>query len=307
MIHITNLEEGLELYKALGSDVRVEILNVLMEKGNMTMNQLAGELNLTNGAITGHIKKLEECGLISTSNESAAHGNSKVCRIIQDKILIDVDRPVDYANVTTTDIRVGQFGRYDVSPTCGIANSSNVIGEFDDIRYFAHPDRFTADIIWFTEGYVEYVVPNLVPMNNRITQLALSLELSSEAPGIDNNWPSDITFYINDKKMGVWTSPGDFGGDIRGMFTPEWWPCNWNQYGLLKLFVINKHGTFIDGLKISDNDISSFELDNKSNITLRIAVEKNSEHVGGLTIFGKTFGNYGQDIRVSLNYTPIQQ
>ena len=56
-------------------------------------------------------------------------------------------------------------------------------GELDDVRYFDHPDRFNADIMWFTEGYVEYVIPNLTPRNQKITQLSLSAEISSEAPG----------------------------------------------------------------------------------------------------------------------------
>ncbi|MBR5638016.1 MAG: winged helix-turn-helix transcriptional regulator [Pseudobutyrivibrio sp.] len=306
MIHITSLDEGLELFKALGSDVRIQILNILLENDHMSMNQLATQLNLSNGALTGHIKKLEECGLISTSNESAAHGNSKICSVIQDKIVIEVEKPVDLANVFTTDIKVGQFSKYDICPTCGLANSSSVIGEIDDARYFSHPDRFNADIVWFTKGFVEYSFPNLVPTNNKITQISISFEISSEAPGVDNNWPSDISFSINGKKLGMWTSPGDFGGDILGMFTPDWWPQNWNQYGLLKLLVINKHGTFIDGLKISDVTIESLKLKQGAPIDFRIAVEDDAEHVGGVTLFGKTFGNYGQDIRVSMNYKPIQ-
>lgn len=28
-------------------------------------------------------------------------------------------------------------------------------------------------------------------------RLALSVELSSEAPGVNNNWPSDISFFLN--------------------------------------------------------------------------------------------------------------
>ena len=32
---------------------------------------------------------------------------------------------------------------------------------------------------------------------------------------------------------------------------------------------------------------------------------EDAEHVGGLTIFGKGFGNYNQDIEVSINYKPI--
>ena len=175
----------------------------------------------------------------------------------------------------------------------------------DDIRYFDHPDRFNADIMWFTKGYVEYIIPNLIPHNQKITQISVSTEISSEAPGVDSNWPSDISFYLNDTLLGIWTSPGDYG-DVRGMFTPEWWPANWNQYGLLKLLVINRKGTFIDGLKISDVTINTLDLDYKSSLHLKIAVEENAAHVGGITLFGKGFGNYDQDIRVAINYTPIE-
>ncbi|MCI7524383.1 ArsR/SmtB family transcription factor [Roseburia hominis] len=304
MIHITSLDDGLETFKALGSDTRIQILNILLENEQMSMNQLATELNISNGALTGHIKKLEECGLINISNESAGHGNQKMCSVTQDRIIVDIKKPIDYKNVFETEIKVGQFSRHQVWPTCGIATSESVIGEFDDIRYFNHPDRFTANILWFTKGYVEYTIPNLIPSNQRITQLSISAELSSEAPGIDNNWPSDISFYINDTKIGMWTSPGDFG-DVHGMFTPQWWPQNWNQYGLLKLLVINDYGTYIDGLKISDVSTLSLHLDYSSDIRLRLAVENDSEHVGGITLYGKSFGNYDQDIRVSINYAPL--
>ena len=304
MIHITSLDDGLETFKALGSDTRIQIINILLENEQMSMNQLATELNISNGALTGHIKKLEECGLINISNESAGHGNQKMCSVTQDRIIVDIKKPIDYKNVFETEIKVGQFSRHQVWPTCGIATSESVIGELDDIRYFNHPDRFTANILWFTKGYVEYTIPNLIPSNQRITQLSISAELSSEAPGIDNNWPSDISFYINDTKIGMWTSPGDFG-DVHGMFTPQWWPQNWNQYGLLKLLVINDYGTYIDGLKISDVSTLSLHLDYSSDIRLRLAVENDSEHVGGITLYGKSFGNYDQDIRVAINYAPL--
>ncbi len=304
MIHITSLDDGLETFKALGSDTRIQILNILLENEQMSMNQLATELNISNGALTGHVKKLEECGLINISNESAGHGNQKMCSVTQDRIIVDIKKPIDYKNVFETEIKVGQFSRHQVWPTCGIATSESVIGEFDDIRYFNHPDRFTANILWFTKGYVEYTIPNLIPSNQRITQLSISAELSSEAPGIDNNWPSDISFYINDTKIGMWTSPGDFG-DVHGMFTPQWWPQNWNQYGLLKLLVINDYGTYIDGFRISDVSTLSLHLDYSSDIRLRLAVENDSEHVGGITLYGKSFGNYDQDIRVAINYAPL--
>ena len=304
MLHIKSLDEALEIFKALGSNVRVEIIKILRENNGMNMNDLASALNITNGALTGHIKKLEDCGLISISSESVGHGNQKICSVHLDKILIDLDSQEEDANVYQTELKVGHYSNYEVYPTCGLASSTTVIGEVDDTRYFAHPDRYAADILWFTKGFVEYIIPNFIPFSQKIDKITISAELSSEAPGVNDVWPSDISFYINDTFIGSWTSPGDFG-DVKGIFTPEWWFPNWNQYGMLKLLVINKRGTFIDGLQISNVTIRDLNLTDKSSIRLRMAVNDGSTHVGGLTIYGKNFGNYNQDINVRINYSPI--
>ena len=71
----------------------------------MSMNQIANELNISNGALTGHIKKLEECGLISASNDSSGHGNQKLCSLIQDRILVEIEKPIDLSNVYNTSIK----------------------------------------------------------------------------------------------------------------------------------------------------------------------------------------------------------
>lgn len=163
MLHIKSLKEGLDIFKALGSEVRIEIIEALLENRGMNMNELAGRLNISNGALTGHIKKLEECGLVSISNESAGHGNQKKCFVHLDKILVDLDGRADDKNVYQTDIKVGHFSDYKVYPTCGLASGNAIIGEVDDVRYFAHPDRYNADMLWFTQGFVEYMIPNFIP------------------------------------------------------------------------------------------------------------------------------------------------
>lgn len=305
MLHIASLEEGLELFKALGSDMRIQILNLLLEHKQLSMNQIASRLDITNGALTGHIKKLEACGLITTTSESASHGNQKLCMLNTSRILIDIEREMDAANVYATELKIGQYSSAVISPTCGLSTPEALVGEVDDPRYFDHPDRFNAEILWFTKGYVEYIIPNLIPRNQTITSISVSCELSSEAPGINNIWPSDIHFSINDVDVGQWTSPGDFGEE-KGLLTPDWWPENWNQYGLLKLLTVNKRGTFIDGLKISDVTIDSLALQPGKSFRLRLEVPEDAAHVGGLTLFGKAFGNYGQGIRVSINYAPRQ-
>lgn len=74
---------------------------------------------------------------------------------------------------------------------------------------------------------------------------------------------------------------------------------------MLKLIVINEQGTYIDGLKISDVSLKQMHLDYRSPLKFKFAVPEDCAHVGGLTIFGNGFGNYNQDIKVSINYSPM--
>ena len=87
MRYINNLSEELEVFKALGSEVRISILNLLLERGKMSMNELAEQLNITNGAMTNHIRKLESADLIRVTSDPNVHGNLKLCEPHLDKIL----------------------------------------------------------------------------------------------------------------------------------------------------------------------------------------------------------------------------
>lgn len=69
MRYINNLSEELEVFKALGSEVRISILNLLLERGKMSMNELAEQLDITNGAMTNHIRKLESADLIRVTSD----------------------------------------------------------------------------------------------------------------------------------------------------------------------------------------------------------------------------------------------
>ena len=307
MLHVKNLDEGLEVFKALGSELRINIIKLLQENHEMNMNELATSLGITNGALTIHIKKLEESGIIQVMTERGGHGNQKICKVAVDKIMVDVEseETEEDQNIYNTEVKVGHYSDYNVYPTCGLATSKAIVGEVDDPRYFSHPDRINAGILWFTKGYIEYMIPNLLPSATKIDQITVSLEISSEAPGINNDWPSDISIFLNDVKIGTWTSPGDYG-DVQGIFTPDWWFPNWNQYGLLKMIVINKKGTFVDGLKISNVTINQFNLDYKSTVRFKFEIEEDAKNIGGITIFGSEFGNYNQDIKVRIAYSPME-
>lgn len=308
MLYIKNLEQAAPVFKALGSELRIRIIQLLLENNGMNMNELASNLGITNGALTSHMKKLEEAGIITTTADHAGHGNQKFCRVNIDKILVDViSRDENFGESSySIDIPIGNYMDYSIFPTCGLSTTRKLIGEVDDPRYFDHPEHVDAHILWFGQGYIDYRIPNMLPPNQKVDRLTFSFEISSEAPGVNSDWPSDITFSLNGKKLGTWTSPGDFG-DVRGMFTPDWWFPNWNQYGLLKMLVIDKHGTSIDGMKISDVTAQDLKLTTQDSMTFRFSVEENARNVGGLTLFGKDFGNYNQDINVRVNYSPKEQ
>jgi predicted transcriptional regulator len=305
MIHITNLKGSLPLFKALSSDIRVEILELLAEYKQLNMNEIAEKLKLTNGAVTMHIKKLEECGLIKISTLTAKHGIQKICNLHEDKFIIDIAKQ-EIVNSYELEIGVGHYTSYEIYPTCGQATKDKIIGEVDDPSYFADPERINSDILWFTRGHVEYRVPNYLKPGQAFSEIQISMEVSSEAPGNCSNWPSDINFSLNGTLLGSWTSPGDYA-DAKGILTPSWWFPVWNQYGLLKLLTINNYGTFIDGLQISDVTLSDLNLNYKSDLFFRLSVPEDAQHVGGLTIFGKNFGNYNQGLNIRIIYEKLTQ
>ena len=121
------------------------------------------------------------------------------------------------------------------------------------------------------------------------------MELSSEVPGTNADWPSDITLWVNDVLVGTWTSPGDYG-DKRGVYTPRWWKLEGSQYGKLKTWRITDAGSFVDGVRLSDVTLATSTCRAITRSACGSASTRTREHPGGVNIFGSGFGNYDQDI-----------
>lgn len=298
---ISDLRQSVPLFKCLGSDVRVSILEMLSEKGPMQMSMIAEHLGITAGSLSPHIKMLAECGLISVRFDAGKHGLQRICGIIDEKILIDFESATNSKNFYESEIGVGLYSDYDVYPTCGISTSDHLIGSEDDPKFFSSPERINAGVLWFTFGHVEYMIPNFLKEDQIPLELLISFEIASEAPGIREDWPSDIQFSINGIPVCMWTAPGDFGKNP-GIYTPQWWDPNWNQYGLLKFLSVNETGTYIDGVKVSDISLKDLTITAGSSIKLKMSVNETSVHKGGLTLYGRSFGNYPQDIKVRMQY-----
>ncbi|MCO7124710.1 ArsR family transcriptional regulator [Sporolactobacillus shoreicorticis] len=293
-------ERSLAVYEVLASSVRLRIIQLLSQK-KMNIKELAAELGISSAIVGRHVRQMENAGLVKSEKIPGKSGLQKVVILKVDRIDIKFPRKIYPAFETiTSHIPIGHYSDFNVSPTCGLATRSEPIGNYDEPKYFMDPMKNQAAILWFTKGFIEYRVPNLLPEKNALQMIDIVLEISSEFPYSNNEWPSDITFYLNSIKLCTWTSPGDFS-DTRGRFTPDWWASNVNQYGLLNTLRITQEGTYIENKQVSYVKISDF--DPQTTIwSFKIEVSEDAEHVGGVTLFGKGFGNYDQDIEFTLYY-----
>lgn len=288
--------------KALSSDVRLSILNVLGDQAK-NVNEIAAELSLPQSTVATNVMLLVDAGLVQSENIKAKKGSQKLCRRLFREVIIRFDEKntVDDGAVEVA-MPIGLYTNYEVSAPCGLCSSEGVVGYLDVPDSFLSPDRMKAGLLWFEQGWVEYKFPNNSRLKERpVTRLELVTELSSETPGTNKNWLSDITLWVNNTEVGTWTSPGDFG-DRRGKFTPDWWKLEGSQYGLLKNWSVTPEGTFVDGVKVSPVTLDDLQLHEHHSVKIRIGVKDDAEHLGGINIFGRGFGNYGQDILLRLHF-----
>lgn len=302
-----NLTNGLPVFKALSSEIRIKILQYICKNEGLNIKQIAKAFHMPVTTLSPHLKILESCGLIQFIETSTPSGWQKCCFCSfypAENLILDISTSAHEISDYHMDIPLGSYSDFDVSPTCGLAASAAFIGRLDEPRYFAHPDHIQARILWFTIGYIEYTLPCFLPYKCVIEEISLSFEICSECPAVNNDWPSDISFFMNGTVLGTWTSPGDFG-DRKGRHSPDWWHIFMNQYGLLKTLRINSEGTFMDNEKLSDITIQSLALTDQSLFKFRIAVLPDAVHPGGCTLFGQGFGDYSQNIRGTVRYRSI--
>lgn len=299
-------QDQLEVLKGLSSPVRIKILRLLHAGGPMNVNEISKALKLPQSTVATHVQVLEESALIQTRAVKATKGQQKICSARYDEVFIRLDGvPAQQQDrMIEVAMPLGLYTSYQVSAPCGLCSTDGIIGLLDVPDFFLDPSRMRASLIWFGRGYVEYKFPN----NAKIAQaeveaLEFSLEISSEVPGTNTNWPSDISLWVNDTLVGTWTSPGDFG-DKRGIHTPRWWKLEGSQYGKLTTWRITDKGCFVDGARVSRVNLKQLDLAAHHSIRLKIGIDDGAKRPGGINIFGRGFGNHDQDINMRLYLKP---
>ncbi|PSC05634.1 ArsR family transcriptional regulator [Alsobacter soli] len=303
---VVNPERHLGVIRGLASPVRVRILRLLRRSGALNVNQIAEKLELPQSTIATNVQILEDAELILTEVRKAAKGQQKICSARFDEIVVrlDAEDPNRDRNMIEVEMPLGLYTSYDVSAPCGMCSTQSIMGLLDVPDLFLDPCRVQAALIWFGRGFVEYKFPNNAKvLKTDLAALEFVMELSSEVPGTNTDWPSDISLWVNGVEIGAWTCPGDYG-DQRGALTPRWWKLEGSQYGVLTHWRVTPDGTFMNDVKLSNVSLGDLSLAEHHSIRLRIGIDPHAARPGGVNIFGRGFGNYNQDILMRLHLQP---
>ncbi|MEY8353933.1 helix-turn-helix domain-containing protein [Lachnospiraceae bacterium 54-53] len=298
---LENTGEICEFGKAVSSPVRLEIIKLLYQD-NFSISQIAEALAIPQSSAAFHLKLLEKAGLIRMEEQPGSHGTMKVCsRKLDYASLCFLQRSSHVNEVLKVEMPIGAFVDCSIFPTCGICTPQGVAGMEDKEYSFYLPERMEAGLLWTSRGYVEYRFANQLPPGKEPVRLSFTMELCSEAPGYAEDWKSDITMWVNGAECATWCCPGDFGSR-RGRLTPSFWPGGSTQYGHLVKWEIKKDGSYINGEPVSGVGIHDVGISGKAFISMAVGNKKNAKYEGGFNLFGRTFGDYAQDIIMEIEY-----
>ncbi len=286
---------------ALDSPARIQILRSILYKSK-GLQELSVELNIPISSIMRHVEILSDAQLVIVNYQPGPKGHTKYCSqtIMSYSISFDVpDNDKGKNNEYVLEMPIGLFSDCHISAPCGMNGKDAQIGKYDDKRTFFLPERINAEQLWFDEGYISYNFAKPTEDHN-YSSISFSFEICSETIYYNNNWPSDITIYINDIEILTFTSPGDFGGR-KGAHTPDYWPTTSTQFGQLKRIIVNSFGVYLDGKLISRSiTYSALSIFDNSAIKLTIGIKPDAKHKGGINLFGRNFGDYQQAIVMTI-------
>lgn len=294
-------EELCNVGKALSSPIRIQILKLLYNK-SLIIGEIAKQLNIPASSAAMHVKILEAAKLIRMEEQLGTRGGMKLCHRKPDYVnisLLSLNKNI--RQIASQEMPIGAFTECEVTPTCGLTSADGAIGMEDAINSFYLPERIHAQMLWNSGGTITYKFANVVPKIARPNRLSLTMEICSEAPNYREDWKSDITVWINGVDCGTWRSPGDFGSR-RGRLNPPQWPDGSTQYGLLTSWEVGPDNTRVNNVEAARITIGDLNIMNSESIEVKIGNKKDAEYVGGFNIFGKSFGDYEQDIILSIEY-----
>ena len=83
---------------------------------------------------------------------------------------------------------------------------------------------------------------------------------------------------------------------------PDWYPEGLAAVGKLFVWRISRDQTLFNSVPVSELCLGDLDLQPMQPIEVSFQILSPSEHDGGMIVFGKSFGQYNQDIRLRVVY-----
>ncbi len=114
-LHV-NSGAGAEVFKALGSETRLEILSLLVS-GDRNINEICLQMNLSQPTISKHIQILEQVGLIDSEYMPGTQGMQKRCRLRYSQMIVSFESAGEVEEkVEEISMPVGLYSLAEASP-----------------------------------------------------------------------------------------------------------------------------------------------------------------------------------------------
>lgn len=303
LMNETDKEKMIKLCYALGNPVRMRIVEYIQRDPRVfSVSQLVRALGIPTTTLLFHLEKLQDAGIIGITYKSAGRGTQRfVTRYLHGADLRFYKFVAhDPANISAESysLGVGQFIDFS-GKDFSFCTATNAFHSPSSNLFCYAPERFDAQLVYTSRGRIKYRFCNIPALKNKLTEITLSLEICSEAPYFDNNYQSDVTFWINGKEIVTYTCPGDFG-DRRGRLNPEWWSADNTQYGQLLNISLSDDGVKINGSRYASAvKLSDLKFDKTNYTEIAFGNKDTALNPGGFNIFGRMFGDHPQDITLT--------
>jgi len=124
-ILIINTEKDVNVLKALSTEIRVRILELLNGK-KLNVNEIARALGIPQSTAAVNIKVLEKAGLVKVENKKGERGSQKLCSAQYSEVVISfpsTTEKIDQTDVIEVEMPVGLYTKFKINPPCGLCSS----------------------------------------------------------------------------------------------------------------------------------------------------------------------------------------
>ncbi len=141
-ILVLNADKDVEVLRALSSELRIRILELLNGK-TLNVNGIAQALGIPQSTAAVNVRALEKAGLVKVENKKGRKGSQKLCSAQYSEIVIAFSSREKESedDVIEVEMPVGLYTKFDVSPPCGLCSREKIIGFLDAPDSFWSPER----------------------------------------------------------------------------------------------------------------------------------------------------------------------